>query len=74
MSKAADAEESKYECTSTEGLQAKVEALNKRLHDEAFLPEGQVEERKIITGSLDFKSWYPNMKVEVVVPVVRKRL
>ena len=74
LSKAANAEESKYECSSTEALQAKVEALNKRLQEEAFSSEGQVDERKVVTGSLDFKSWYPNMKVEVVVPIIRKRL
>ena len=30
--------------------------------------------KKVVVGSLDFKAWYPSMKVEVVVPVIRKRL
>ena len=32
------------------------------------------DDRKVVVGSLDFKAWYPSMKVEVVVPVIRKRL
>ena len=54
---AADAEESKYECNSTESLQAKVEDLNSRLKKESFDDEVLVDERKIVIGSLDFKCW-----------------
>ena len=74
LNKAADAEESEFDYPSTEALQAKVEALNKRLQDEAFSPEVQEDYRKVVVGSLDFKAWYPSMKVEVVVPVIRKRM
>ena len=73
LNQAADAEESKYECISTEALQAKVEALNKKLVDEAYLSELSPEE-KVMIGSLDFKAYFPSMKVEIVVPVIRKRL
>ena len=66
LNKAADAEGSKFECSSTEALQAKVEDLNKRLQEEAFNSEGHVDDRKVVIGSLDFKAWYPTMKVEVV--------
>ena len=82
LNKAADAEESEYECPSTEALQAKVEELNKKLSEEAKAAQelephaarGLDGEGKLVMGSLDFKAWYPSMKVEVVVPVIRKRL
>ena len=74
LNQAADAEESTFECNSTESLQAKVEALNIRLKEEAFDEEAQVDERKVVIGSLDFKVWYPSMKTNIVVPVIRKRL
>ena len=71
---AADAEESKFECNSTESLQTKVEDLNRGLREEAFDDKVPVDERQVVVGSLDFKSWYPSMKVDTVVPVIRKRL
>ena len=75
LNKAADAENSKFECPSTEALQAKVEALNKRLVNEAFETEdGPIDKSKIIVGSLDFKAWYPSLKKNVVVPAIRKRI
>ena len=44
LNKAADIENSEFECSSTEALQAKVEALNQRLINEAFEEEeGSVE-------------------------------
>ena len=61
-------------CASTETLQAKVEELNAKLVKEAFDEEVPADNQKIVVGSLDFKAWYPSMKVEVVVPVIRKRL
>ena len=82
LNKAADAEEAESECKSTEALQAKVEEFNKRLVEEARAAQGLETQaargldvqRKVVLGSLDFKAWYPSMKVEVVVPVIRKRL
>ena len=74
LNKAADAEDSKYECPSTEAMQANVEALNKRLQDEAFNVEVPNDERKLEIGNLDFIAWYTNFKVDVVVKVIRKRL
>ena len=44
------------------------------LKKEAFDDKVPVDERKIVHGSLDFKSWYPSMKVDVVFPVIRKPL
>ena len=73
LNKAADAEKSKFECPSTEALQAKIEELNKRLKKEA-LEDGPGVAVKIVAGSLDFKAWYPSLKKEVVVPTIRQRL
>ena len=74
LNQAADTEHFQYECPSTETLQAKVEELNSKLVEEAFAGEVPADDRKIVIGSLDFKAWYPSMKVEIVVPVIRKRL
>ena len=74
LNKAADTENSEFECPSTEALQAKVEALNRRLVNEAFETDGPLDKRKMIVGSLDFKAWYPSLKKDVVVPALRKRL
>ena len=74
LNRAADAEDSKFECPSTEALQAKIEELNKRLIKEAFEEGPEVENMKVVAGSLDFKAWYPSLKKEVVVPTLRKRL
>ena len=32
------------------------------------------DERKVDIGSLDFRAWYSSIKVDIVVPVTRKRL
>ena len=71
ISQIIDAE--KFECPSTEALQAKIEDLNRRLAKDA-LEEGYAEKGKVVAGSLDFKAWYPSLKKEVVVPTLRKRL
>ena len=73
LNKAADAEKSEFECSSTEALQAKVEELNRRLVKEAF-EEGPDDAQELVAGSLDFKAWYPSLKKDVVVPAIRQRL
>ena len=62
LNKAADAEKSIFECMSTEGLQANIEDLNKRLIQEAFEERSVDDEKVLVAGSLDFKAWYPNLK------------
>ena len=74
LNKAADKEESKSECKSTEGLLAKIEDLNKRLHDEAFDDENAKDERDVVAGSLDFDAWYKSFNPIEAGEIVRRRL
>ena len=52
LNKAADAEKSVFECMSTEGLQANIEDLNRRLVEEAFEERSVEEEKVLVAGSL----------------------
>ena len=71
---AADMEESKTECKSTEELQAEIEILNTRLHKEAFSVDGDNDERCLVAGSLDFHNMYGSFKAKESAAIVRKRL
>ena len=73
---AADLENSKSECKSTEGILAKIEELSKRLHDNAFQEEDEnpKDERELVVGSLDFKAWYQSFNPIESGNIVRKRL
>ena len=52
LNAAADMEQSKTECKSTEELLAKVEVLNKKLHREAFEDkDSEKEDRRLVVGS-----------------------
>ena len=55
-------EESKSKCQSSEGLQAKIEYLNKKLHTEAFENDNGTEERCLVARSLDFENMYGSFK------------
>ena len=59
---------------SNEELQAKFEALNTRLHAEAFDDTKPKDERKLVPGSLYFKAMYPSLKVEATTEIVRRRV
>ena len=75
LNRAADMEQSNTECQSTEGLLAKVEALNKKLQKEAFEGKnGEKEERCLVVGSLDFQNMYGSFKPKESGAIVRKRL
>ena len=73
---ASDMEESKYECQSSEGLQAKIEALNDKLHKEAFDVDDDFpkEERFLVAGSLDFSNMYGSFRASESAAIVRRRL
>ena len=69
-----DIENSEYECTSTEDLQAKVEEVNDKLYKEAFDEEEENIKPPLVAGSLDFKAMYPSFQPKESAEIVRKRL
>ena len=74
LNTAADMEMSKHECQSTEGLQAKIEALNNKLHIEAFDDDGVNDKKFLVAGSLDFSNMYGSFRANESAAIVRGRL
>ena len=55
-------------------MQAKIEKLNRRLHEEAFDDENPKDGRDVVVGSLDFEAWYKSFNAVEAGEIVRSRL
>ena len=74
LKQVSDMEDSDKEERATEGLQAKIEDLNRRLHEDAYNDDTPKDDRCLVAGSLDFKSMYPSFEAGATAKIVRRRV